>query len=71
MRALIHVPHGVIAVLLLHAHPNIGWAFLITFLLYELWQGKRTQDMGFKDILGTLYGMVAAGIGILIWTLLS
>ena len=67
MRTYLHIPHGILAVLLLYAYPHIGWAFLLAFLLYELWQGFRTQDAGFQDLKSTLYGMAIAGIGVLIY----
>ena len=64
MRILLHIPHGVLAVLLK------GWkslAFTAAFLVYELNQDKHEKDEAFKDIYGFLAGMAIGYIGKRLW----
>ena len=60
VRILIHIPHGILAVLLK------GWkslAFTAAFLVYELNQDRHKDDKAFKDIYGYMAGMAIGYIG--------
>ena len=62
MRILLHIPHGVLAVLL-----KKPLAFTVAFLVYELNQDKHENDEAFKDIYGFMVGMAIGYIGKRLW----
>lgn len=57
VRAAIHFPIGVLAALCLDAMASVGWALLLTFVLYEITEDWRIQDHCYIDVIGFLIGL--------------
>ena len=60
-RFWMHAPVGAVAAPLLVALPAVGIAICIGFTVYEMWQGYRKKDHGYRDFLGGLGGLVVVG----------
>ena len=59
-RFWMHSPVGVInGLAFIVAGPAIGFALLIGFLVYEVWQDVRGKGSSDKDIIGWLVGLNA------------
>ena len=67
MRTWLHVPHGFLIAVLLGWVPHLGWALLLTFLVYECYQGFRENDQGYRDLESMMIGLAVGGLGIWIW----
>lgn len=65
LAALISDP--IILIVTFFALCALGWAILITFLIYEMWQCYRIEDHSQKDIIGHLGGLAFVAIGMLIY----
>lgn len=57
-RAWIHLPVGLLNVVLLWANPPLGILFGVSFLAYEVTQGSKAH----LDIVGWTWGLGAGGI---------
>lgn len=60
-----HVPGGILNAWFLERSACFGVVFFVGFIIYELWQCYRTQDMAHNDIIGHLGGLAIGGILIL------
>ena len=73
IRAAMHFPVGVLAVLIMAFvnPPNLGIAIgllgALAFLVYEIMQDWRKHDKSYKDVIGFVAGIYSGAI--LIWLL--
>jgi hypothetical protein len=68
IRWAIHIPIGcVIAYMILKVSVALGITVGVFFLAYEVLEDWRVRDRSFKDIFGSLIGMIATGLVIYLW----
>ena len=68
IRWLIHIPiGGVIAYMIMRIDPVMGSVVAFYFFGYEVLEDWRVADRSFKDVFGSLIGMIATGFVLHIW----
>ena len=74
LRTYLHFPHGFLPILLVTLAPQFGvisTIWCLAFLSYELLQDREEHDKSYKDVYSFLLGVSLAGIGVIIWRILS
>ena len=65
----LHIPVGMINVIVYYAFAYLALAFSLGFFFYELRQSHLTNDKGYDDIQGWLWGLAIMAVIILLWRL--
>ena len=55
-RCVLHIPVGVLNAGFFLYDKQIGWAFLVAFMIYELVEDYRIKDFAHIDVIGWLWG---------------
>ena len=62
LRWAIHIPiGGIIAFMIMRVSVELGVMVAIFFLAYEVLEDWRIRDRSFKDVFGSLLGMIIVG----------
>jgi len=71
MRLLIHLPWGLMAVVLYAlVSPAFGITAFAGMLSYEAFNDWRKHDLSYKDVLGIVWGWLLGGIAVAIGSIL-
>ena len=65
VRLLMHLPWGILGVLLITVNTTVGVICCLGTLVYEAFNDWRKEDESYKDVLGIVWGFFIGGI--LIW----
>jgi len=66
-RCLIHIPLGFFNAMMMVESPNMGWAFMIFFMVYELNEDFHIKDQAWYDIKGWLVGFGVYFVAMRLW----
>ena len=70
-RLLMHIPWGLLAVILFLYHPLLGATACLSTFIYEAFNDWRKHDESYKDVLGIVWGILIGGYAILIYRIIG
>ena len=74
LRTYLHVLHGFLPITLVALWQEgsaISIIWTLGFISYEILQDREEHDKSYKDVYSFLLGVSLAGIGVIIWRILS
>ena len=67
VRAIVHIPHGILIGICMTFNPHLGWIFGGIFLVYELNEDWDIRDRAWIDLRGCLIGLAIVATYIIIY----